>query len=421
MSALRSGLVVSGAQCRRRQWLELNAPRSSQPLRAWTANAARLRTAIHAVHTGRFGETFEADGVEVRVDYLEELDGGWGVRRFRAATRRKPWHLDELALQVHILRRCGLEIVSAELWRLDRSYRRGEELNVDEAVKRQEVLGQLSERIHDWVEVLPGLSSVPDEEPEVEPGPHCTRPRRCPFTSRCGVVPRQPKPSPLQDRIELARRTGKPVIDASLVEDLAAEGPVHALDFEAWAPALPAFRGTAPYEAIVIQWSIHTQHEGSLKHRAGLVGPDEDPRPILADALVEAFEEPGPIYVYSDFEAKALGRLAQALPHRTRALNALRSRLVDLLPLLREKFVHPDFEGSFGLKRVLPVLCPGEGYDDLDLGDGGEAALVYGELADAATSAARRAEIRQLLEVYCAKDSLALLHIRDALLELISP
>jgi hypothetical protein len=144
--------------------------------------------------------------------------------------------------------------------------------------------------------------------------------------------------------------------------------------------------------------------------------PSSDGRQGLAEALVDALEEPGPIYVFSEFEGRALGRMREAMPAHADRLEAIRARLVDLLPLLRQKYVHPDFDGAFGLKRVLPVLVPGEGYEDLDLDDGGEAALAYGELADPSTTEPRRQQIREMLSAYCARDSWALLRIREALL-----
>ncbi|HJN74534.1 MAG TPA: DUF2779 domain-containing protein [Myxococcota bacterium] len=413
---MRIGLVVSGAQCRRRQWLEVNSPVEGRNLRASTTNSRRLREAIRGSVSGRFDEVFEAEGIRVRADLLEELDGGLGLRRFRAATRRRPWHVDELALQVHVLRACGLRVVSAQLWRLNRRYRRGSELDVMAALKRLEVIDQVDARLEAWIERLPELAVLPAEEPEIEAGPHCTRPRQCPFRERCGWVPRALEPSPLTERIDRARVTGAPVVDASLAEDLRAEGTVHALDFEAWAPALPAFPGTAPFESVVVQWSLHTRNASGLVHREGFMEPHSDGRRALVEALFDALEEPGPIYVFSEFEGRALGRMREMMSAHAERLEAIRARLVDLLPLLREKYVHPDFDGAFGLKRVLPVLVPGEGYEDLDLDDGGEAALAYGELADPSTTGPRRQQIREMLSAYCARDSWALLRIREALL-----
>ena len=415
------GLVVSGGQCRLRQWLEVHEPNESHNLRASAANSRRLREAIQSSREGRFDELFSADGIEVRVDHIEELPGGVGLRRFRPATRRKPWHVDELALQVHVLRACGLRVVSAEIWRLDRRYRRGAELDVDAALKRTELIAAVDERLESWLPRLPALVEVPAEQPAVPIGPHCTRPRRCPFTDRCGTLPREPRPSALQRRVEEARRTGRPVVDRSLVEDLLEEGPVHALDFEAWAPALPAFEGMAPFEPAVVQWCLSTWRGGERLVRGGFFEPGRDPRPPLAAALVEVLQEPGPVYVFSDFERRSINRLIEAVPEHAAALRAIRARLVDLLVLLREKYVHPGFDGLFGLKRVLPVLVPGQGYEDLELGDGGAAALAYGELVDPETPPRRRQEVRRMLGDYCQRDAEALLLVRQALLARLSP
>ena len=404
---MRIGLVVAGAQCRLRQWLEVHGTTESQPLRASAANSRRLRAAVRERHPGRFDEVFSADGVEFRADLIEEVEGGIGLRRLRPATRRKRWHIDELALQVHVLRRNGLRVVSAEIWRLDRRYRLSGELDLDGALKKTEHLWACEARIHQWAARVEELTAMPEEEPEVAVGPHCSRPRRCPFAVRCGVPRREPKPGPVQDRIEQARRNGQPVIDRSLAEDLASSGPVFALDFEAWAPALPVFQGTAPFEPVVVQWSLHRAEGEDVRHFGGLATPGSDPRGWLVESLLEVLDEPGPIYVYSDFERRALARLAA----KDERVQAIIDRLVDLQALIRAKYVHPDFEGGFGLKRVLPVLVPGAGFSDLELADGGEAALAYGRLVDEDDPA-----LRAKLEAYCARDSLALLQIRQALL-----
>src|SRR5206468_2269242 len=94
-----------------------------------------------------------------------------------------------------------------------------------------------------------------------------------------------------------------------------------------------------------------------------------------------------PIVVYSNFEARVLTELASALPDVAAALDALRARLVDLLPVVRRHVYHPAFEGSFSLKAVAPALVDGFGYGDLEhIAGGGEASAAFLQLASGAVT-----------------------------------
>jgi hypothetical protein len=77
---------------------------------------------------------------------------------------------------------------------------------------------------------------------------------------------------------------------------------------------------------------------------------------------------------------------------------------------VREHVYHPDFGGSFSLKRVLPALEPGLGYDDLAIGDGALASVALERLlwGGEAVSPEERARLRQDLLAYCARDTLGL-------------
>lgn len=450
MDPMRPGQVLSAAQCPRRRWLDVHLERTSAASRAAAANAQSLRRALQqgvSSATEGWSERDEpvcnaqvtALGVTVRADLLEpHPDGGWTLCRFRASTRRKPWHVDDLAVQTLVLRAAGIEVRAVQLWRLDRRQRRRADLDVRSLMRRDDRTAQVEVRLEEIARFLNGLGPLPESEPTTKTGPHCSRPRRCPHVVRCGGRPKEgirriprgghlhaqlaargitewqdiPDDLPrtgLQDRVLTALRTGQPVVDRSLVEDLAAD-TAHFLDFEAWSPAIPPVAGLAPYDAIIVQWSLHSLDGDGLRHREGL-GDSSDPRRELAASLAAALDEPGPIFVFGEFEARALGLLGQ---HEPRLLDA-RDRLVDLLPLLRRKYVHPEFRG-FGLKQVFPVLCPGEGYDDVELDGGGEAPLAYAELISPETTPGRRAELRGQLLEYCQRDTLALVRVREALL-----
>ena len=77
-------------------------------------------------------------------------------------------------------------------------------------------------------------------------------------------------------------------------------------------------------------------------------------------------------------------------------------------------FYHPDFRGSFSIKNVLPALLPDEGWDDLEITDGQEAAILY-EQARAADDPEVRVSTFKNLRAYCRQDTLAMVKLMGAL------
>jgi hypothetical protein len=77
--------------------------------------------------------------------------------------------------------------------------------------------------------------------------------------------------------------------------------------------------------------------------------------------------------------------------------------------------VHPDFEGRFSIKTVLPALVPGMNYDDLAIGDGIAAVRAYVQLMDPGVSEAAKKKIRKDLLIYCGQDTLAMVKLVEVL------
>ncbi len=70
-----------------------------------------------------FEAAFECDNVRIRVDVLEQLpENRWGLREVKASTKVKDNHLDDVAVQLHVLRGTGLNIPSVELIFIDNRY-----------------------------------------------------------------------------------------------------------------------------------------------------------------------------------------------------------------------------------------------------------------------------------------------------------
>ena len=91
-------------------------------------------------------------------------------------------------------------------------------------------------------------------------------------------------------------------------------------------------------------------------------------------------------------------------------------RLWDLLTHIKANYYHPEFEGSFSIKSVLPAAVPALGYGDLEIQEGGMASLQYYKMIFEVTDQAEKARIKAALLEYCKRDTLAMVELRKVLL-----
>jgi hypothetical protein len=380
-----------------------------------------------------FEAAFTHAGVRIRVDLLERLgEGRFGLREVKASTAVKPEHVPDLAVQKFVLRGCGLDVASAELVHVDKTYVRDEDPIDWARFFRREDLGRdvdatlagVERRVAEMHDVL-ALGKAPDEEP----GRRCHEPYDCEFWDHCTAdrsaewhLSFKRAGGERRARWVDALRTGRPWVSAGLGRALGVFEPrVWYLDFETIAPAIPLFPGTRPFQAVPVQWSLHRLgRDGSLKHDEYLAPAGADPRPALAQSLIDALrEDDAPILVWSSYEDRILGSLAGQLPQLAIALADVRGRLLDLHPLVREHVYHPDFAGSFSLKSVAPALAPGFGYGDLEtVADGTAAAAALLRLQRGEVDEAEAPALRGALLAYCRRDTEALVRVHAALRDL---
>jgi hypothetical protein len=99
-------------------------------------------------------------------------------------------------------------------------------------------------------------------------------------------------------------------------------------------------------------------------------------------------------------------------------------RFLDLLtPFRGLMYYHPDFNGDFSIKSILPAMFPRDAdadYRQLAVQDGRMAMNEYARLAQL-TDAGQRRQLRAALLAYCRLDTLAMVKIWQALEQLASP
>lgn len=194
--------------------------------------------------------------------------------------------------------------------------------------------------------------------------------------------------------------------------------PGYFLDFETTMFAIPIWAGTRPYQHIPFQFSLHIVSEvGDLQHQAFLDLSGNDPSRRLAETLVAACGEEGPVFVYSaKFEKGRIKELSERFPDLSIRLHAISDRMVDLLDIATERYYHPSQQGSWSIKKVLPAIAPDLDYGELDGVQNGEMAMTaFKEAIDTDCLPERKAEIEAQLQRYCGLDTLAMVRIWEFL------
>jgi hypothetical protein len=225
---------------------------------------------------------------------------------------------------------------------------------------------------------------------------------------------------PIADRQRRAVQAGRLVVEPTLGAALGAfAAPLAFLDFETVGLAVPVWEGCHPYDAVPVQFCAYAPDgTGGLAPHAWLADGPGDPRPALAERVLAACEGARSIVAYgASFERDRLRELARALPRLAGRLETLAERLVDLLPVVRNHVYHPDFGGSFSLKRVLPALVPESSYEGLAIAEGQAASLALQALlfhGDELTPP-ERARLREDLLAYCHQDTWGLVRLLERL------
>ncbi|MGH7415279.1 MAG: DUF2779 domain-containing protein, partial [Candidatus Rokuibacteriota bacterium] len=391
---------------------------------------------------------FRADGVFVSVDILVRHARGFCLTEVKSTTSVKEQHLPDVAVQTHVLRRSGLAIDHVEVMHLNRACAYPD---LSSLFTRADVTELTEARLA----AIPGdiaalVAMLAGPLPSVATGPHCAKPYECPFTARCWpVLPPHhvstlyamrrraleldeqgyrtildlPEDMPLgaaADRQRRALRAGRMIVEPTLAAALTAFAPpVAFLDFETVGLAIPVWDGCHPYDAVPVQFSAYVPDAGgALRPHAWLAQGPGDPRPALAEQLVAACEGAHTIVAYNArFERDRIRELAVAVPRLAGRLAALATQVVDLLPVVRNHVYHPDFGGSFSLKRVLPALVPDLGYAGLAIAEGETASLELGRLLfhGDRMEPAERARLREDLLAYCHQDTWGLVRLLERL------
>ncbi|MDF2378440.1 MAG: DUF2779 domain-containing protein, partial [Verrucomicrobiales bacterium] len=145
--------------------------------------------------------------------------------------------------------------------------------------------------------------------------------------------------------------------------------PFHFIDFEASRLAIPYHDGMRPYELAAFQWSCHTldDFDTSIRHEEWLNDEEAFPNFAFARSLRNCIGDEGTVFIYSHYEISTLKEVRRQMDDYEEKDESLAEwldwmtdegnpRVVDLLPLAKDHYVHPEMKGSLSIKYLLPAV-----------------------------------------------------------------
>ena len=157
--------------------------------------------------------------------------------------------------------------------------------------------------------------------------------------------------------------------------------PLHMIDFETSAVALPFYKGMRPYESVAFQFSHHIirkEEDGyTIEHAGQFINVEKGHFPnfdFIRALKAELDKDDGSVFRYAAHENTILNHIAKQLaesdePDKDELIEFINSithdkkakrwgprDMVDLLDVVKKCFYHPSMKGSNSIKMVLPAV-----------------------------------------------------------------
>jgi len=390
---------------------------------------------------------FSAANCKVRADALVRDGEGWHLYEVKSRTFATGRMTDELAYAWMVLDGAGVSLLGASLVLISGSYRLGmADTEMFAAIEMTEPVRNRAEVFRSQLEHIDASTRT------VEPPPArlISQCRECPLFRMCvgsGTAHH------LFELPHLSRARAESLIDAGYtrIVDLPEEAalsrwqsaarqsvlsgsavvtnalqavlerihwPVRYLDVECFAGPIPLLPGLAPFARLPFLYSVRLAESSNDpgSHRAFLAPHDRDGTRELAERLLNDLGDEGTVLVYSLYEERTLRLLARRHPDLADPLARAQARVVRLASIIRSGVYHPDFGGTTSFDRVLSALVPTFNYRDLEIEGAPSARAAYACLAKGGYYAPTRVPlVRRDLYAYCARDTLGLRRLHDAL------
>lgn len=403
-----------------------------------------------------FQATFIADGFIVRNDALcWNLESNlWDLYEVKGTNslklnQKERDHVTDLAFQVSVMQRARVPLGKFYLVHLNKDYVRLGDLDIKSLFTIDDVTEMVETRIPEIEPKMEAAREYLNRQSEPVGGCDCvyvSRRNHCTTfqysnshvpeysvhdISRIGkakletmveqsvfsldeIDPEMYKLSEKQAGQVLVHQKQRPSIDTEAVAEFldSLQYPLNFFDYEAYAPAIPAFSGYGPYKFIPFQFSMHILREpnGVLEHVEFLHEEFSDPSDVVARKLEEVYSGGSVIVWHETFEKTFINQnIALRIPKYAPFFERFNGAMIDLEKLfLAQNYIHHGFRGRTSIKKILPVLAPELSYSDLPIHEGGQASNEWWRMVAPTTAAEEKNEIAENLKKYCGLDTYAM-------------
>lgn len=410
--------------------------------------------AIHNGGTCFFQGAFLTDkGVFARVDVLERLHNNtWHLYEVKSSTSvktdKKHNHLKDACFQKYVLEQNGYEVSKVSIIHLNKDYIRNGAidpralLTVEDVTDRmKEVYEEVALEVERAVHFI-NQASIDETKCSCRLNTrsnHCDsfgyfnedipkysiyeigniRANKIAELHDAGILEIKEIPNNFKLNAKQALqlqsvREGGPIIASAKIEKILSslEFPLHFIDYETYASAVPRIDGVRPHQHIPFQVSIHTiQTDGSIKHYEFLANELEIPGQLV-QFMSESTGITGTfISWHKSFEMGRNRDMIDWLPEYQEYLEYMNRNMFDLEDIFKSEYVDYRFHGSTSIKKVLPVLLPELSYDDLEVQNGTMALDLWGRMVLDADFKEDKNEVRQKLLEYCKLNTWAMVEL----------
>ncbi len=404
---------------------------------------------------------FEAGFIYKRVYALADIlvpagADEWDLVEVKSSTGVKEYHKWDLAFQKYTYEGAGLNIRKCYIMHINNRYVKNGDIVPRDLFSKKEVTEEVDELIPDVVKKISGMVRIVDSNnmPDVKIGQYCRTPYPCVLEGICwdflpekdhvfllhgrkkiafdlmeqGIlkmedIPEGCKLTGIQDIQVKSHKNQEPHVDKAGVRKFIdkLKYPLHFLDFETIAPAVPVYDLTRPFENVPFQYSLYiVEKDGARpRHHSYLAPERNDPRPEILKQLERFLGDSGSILAYNaSFEIQTLHAAIIANSQYGGWFRKIKERFVDLHEPFRQfSYYHPRQKGSGSIKDVLPAMT-GSGYEGMEIAEGGIASYEYYRVTfgDSVDEDERR-RVRLALEKYCDLDTKGMIGILYALMK----
>ena len=421
----------------------------------------QTQEALKSFHKVYFQPSFATkNDVFARIDILKRLeDDTWHIYEVKSSTSikkdRKHRQIEDVSFQKFVLTECGYKVSKVSIIHLNKDYVKKGDVVANKLLEITDVTNQVDSM---YPSVTSQINSALDHinKNEINQSScsckHKTRSNHCDaFRYFNKTIPEYSiyeinrisskkisllvdqeklgiKDIPLgfelninqQSQVESVKQD-QPVINLPNIkrELNKLKFPLHFIDYETYASAIPKLDGLSPHKHLPFQVSIHTYTEdGILSHFEYLLDSMQMPIEMLQE--MQDFTGINGTFVswHASFEIGRNKDLMEWLPQFSNYLIYINEHTFDLETIFKKDYIHSRFHGSSSIKKVLPVLCPEIDYSDLDVNNGTMALNTWGEMVLDPSFNKDIKETRQHLLNYCERDTLAMVKIFEKLLNI---